>query len=172
MAAERATPALDGTLQSWAEVRERFDAGSALLCGNGLSINVWSRFAYSSLFDHATGDGLSADDLELFAETENFERVLSDLGTAIRVNQVLRVEAAPVLERYQSVQRALGHAIREVHVRRGDVPDRPIAVSMVRTGAEQLAVRQREMYARLKTDGLCFFDACTHPLGDPALRVG
>lgn len=338
MTTEQATPALDGTLQSWTEVRERFDDGSALICGNGLSINVWSRFAYASLFDHATGDGLSRNDLDLFAETENFERVLSDLGTAIRVNQVLGVDAGPVLERYRSVQRALGHAIREVHVRRGDVPDtvlmairaelsryewifstsynllvywamacggtfkpfvdlfkgrarlqfdptdtdvysdqvpvyfphgalhlvvggsgdtwklrgqavrtllaqfgepiagdpearpllvtegtsrdklraiegnaylahclarlrdvdlpfvvfgaslgaqdnhlvdalnehpgRAIAVSMVRDTANALAVRQRETYARLKADGLCFFDAATHPLGKPALRVG
>jgi hypothetical protein len=116
------TPKLDGTLESWGSLRTCFSPG-ALLCGNGLSINVWPGFEYASLFEHATGAGLTELDLELFAETQNFERVLSDLGTAIRVNQILGVDASTVLERYQSVQRGLGNAVREVHVRRSQVGD-------------------------------------------------
>jgi len=34
-----------------------------------------------------------------------------------------------------------------------------------------LAARQTDIYARLDTDELDFFDATTHPLGDRALRV-
>jgi hypothetical protein len=111
---------LDGTLESWEALREDFRP-AALLCGNGLSINVWTGFEYASLFEHAAGAGLTELDLQLFAETPNFERVLSDLGTAIRVEQILGVDASTVLERYQSVQRALGHAVREVHVRQAQV---------------------------------------------------
>lgn len=120
------SPVLDGTLEHWSSLRGDF-ATSALLCGNGLSINVWPRFAYRSLFEHAGEGSLSADDLKLFAETENFERVLSDLGTAIRVDQVLGMDATPVLDRFQSVQRALGHAIREVHIRRTELPRETLA---------------------------------------------
>jgi hypothetical protein len=116
------SPNLDGTLESWGSVRADFRPG-ALLCGNGLSINVWPGFEYVSLYEHAQGAGLTDLDLRLFSETPNFERVLSDLGTAIRVNQILGVEASTVLERYQSVQRGLGHAVREVHVRQTQVGD-------------------------------------------------
>ncbi len=116
-------PPLDGSLTDWSTIRDEFDGASALLCGNGLSINVWSRFRYASLFEHAHGGGLSRVDLDLFAGTQNFERVLSDLATAIRVNRVLGLDASTVLDRYQSIQRGLGHAIREVHVRRTDVAD-------------------------------------------------
>jgi len=120
------TPTLDGSLESWPELAGRF-AGSALLSGNGLSVNVWPPFAYGSLFDHARDGGLTDQDLELFAGTENFERVLSDLNTAIRVNEVLGLRADAIYERYRSVQRALGHAIREVHLTRGQVPDQTLA---------------------------------------------
>ncbi len=120
------TPRLDGSLEDWESIEDDF-RGAALLCGNGLSINVWPRFAYGSLFEHATSGGLSTLDRKLFAETENFERVLGDLGTAIRVDRALGVGVDPILERYQSIQRALGHAIREVHVRRSQVPDAVLA---------------------------------------------
>src|SRR5579884_1715404 len=119
-------PALDGSLEDWSALRPAFTP-AALLCGNGLSINVWPRFDYGSLFAHAAAARLSAADRALFAETENFERVLSDLGTAIRVDRAVGVGADAVLARYHSVQRALGHAIREVHVRRTAVPDSVLA---------------------------------------------
>jgi hypothetical protein len=116
------TPSLDGSLEDWGDVQPTFSQ-SALLCGNGLSVNVWPAFAYESLFDHARSGGLTDEDLELFGKTENFERVLSDLNTAIRVNEALGLRTGRVYERYRSIQRALGHAIREVHLNRSAVPE-------------------------------------------------
>ena len=116
------TPRLDGSLEAWPDIVPRF-SGSALLCGNGLGINVWPAFAYGSLFDHARSGGLTDEDLALFGGAENFERVLSDLNTAIRVNEALGMRADRVYERYRSIQRALGHAIREVHLNRTRVPE-------------------------------------------------
>ncbi|HST34026.1 MAG TPA: DUF4917 family protein [Solirubrobacteraceae bacterium] len=115
-------PRLDGTLEFWPDLAEDY-AGAALLCGNGLSVNVWPAFAYGSLFEHARDGGLTAEDLELFADTENFERVLSDLNTAIRVNETLAQPTDAIFERYRSIQRGLGHAVREVHLTRTQVPD-------------------------------------------------
>jgi Domain of unknown function (DUF4917) len=116
------THPLDGSLPSWEEVvgEERWQV---LLVGNGLSINVWPYFRYRTLFDYARGGGLTAADLALFDGTPNFERVLADLNTAIRVAQVAGVDAAPFYERYRRIQLALGHAIREVHLNRTDVPE-------------------------------------------------
>jgi hypothetical protein len=116
------TPHLDGTLTPWPELAADFSK-AALLCGNGLSLNVWPAFAYTSLFEKAREGGLTEEDLALFGPTENFERVLSDLNTAIRVNETLSQPADAIYERYRSIQRGLGHAVRAVHLVRSQVPD-------------------------------------------------
>jgi hypothetical protein len=113
---------LDGSLRDWSEVAEAQE-WQVLLVGNGLSINVWPTFAYKSFEYAAEGGGLTDVDLALFETTTNFEAVLADLGTAIRVADVLGVNAAPFYERYRHVQLALGHAIRQVHPTRSSVPD-------------------------------------------------
>jgi hypothetical protein len=123
------TPHLDGSLQPWHGVAKQHH-WAALLLGNGLSINVWPGFAYGSLFDHAHGKRLTSVDQELFDGTRNFERALSDLNTAIRVGKILKMETDRILERYRSIQVALGHAIREVHPPRSSVPD--IALRAIR----------------------------------------
>jgi hypothetical protein len=112
----------DGSLSSWAEIEGELE-NAVLLLGNGLSINVWPRFGYRSLADHAKVDGLTSEDLALFDGRSNFERVLADLNTAIRVSEAVKMDATPLYERYRSIQRALGHAIREVHVGMSGVPD-------------------------------------------------
>lgn len=106
---------LDGSLHMWPAIKSHFER-SVLLLGNGLSINVWPSFDYESLFDHAGRGTLTVEDKMLFDGTPNFETVLADLNTAIRVDEALEIDAAPVYQRYRSIQRALGHAIREVHV--------------------------------------------------------
>ncbi len=111
----------DGTLLDWRDIED--EGWETLLLGNGLSINVWPRFRYPSLFDHAKRGGLTPEDRALFQGTPNFERVLGDLNTAIRLGDVLSMDTRPFYERYQSIQRALGHAIREVHLTRSQVPD-------------------------------------------------
>ncbi len=115
-------PSFDGTLTVWQDLAPRY-AGAALLAGNGLSINVWPAFAYGSLFDQARTGGLTREDLALFGEIENFERVLSDLATAIRVNETLCQPTQAIYERYRSIQRGLGHAVRAVHLTRSQIPD-------------------------------------------------
>jgi hypothetical protein len=115
-------PALDGSLLDWRDVEDEYE-WDALLVGNGLSINVWAPFAYRALFDYAKGGGLTAEDLALFDGTPNFERVLADLNTTIRVCQVAGVDTATFYDRYRRIQLALGHAIRAVHLGRWEVPD-------------------------------------------------
>lgn len=50
-------------------------------------------------------------------------------------------------------------------------PSRPIAVSLMPGGRREIAARQADIYSRLQSDDLRFFDATSHPLGDPALRT-
>jgi hypothetical protein len=113
---------IDGTLRPWSEVARRH-SWEVLLLGNGLSINVWPKFAYGSLFDQARQDGLGPADRALFDGTRNFERALSDLKTAMRVAQTLGMDTASMLARYRSIQVSLGQAIRQVHLNRSAIPD-------------------------------------------------
>lgn len=117
---------LDGSLSSWDSVSDAYE-WDTLLVGNGLSVNVWPAFEYPTLFDHARGGGLTREDLALFDGTPNFERVLADLNTTIRVSDVVGVDTAPFYERYRRIQLALGHAIREVHLNRWDISDAALA---------------------------------------------
>lgn len=50
-------------------------------------------------------------------------------------------------------------------------PGRSMAVSLMPGGRREVAARQADIYSRLQTNDLRFFDATTHPLGDPALRT-
>jgi hypothetical protein len=50
-------------------------------------------------------------------------------------------------------------------------PESPVAVSMVRKGQRQMREQQAEIWGKLHTDDLCFYDAATHPLGDSAFTL-
>lgn len=51
-------------------------------------------------------------------------------------------------------------------------PDRPIAVSMLPGPKKELARRQADVFGRLETTHLLFFDATSHPLGSSSFNVG
>jgi hypothetical protein len=116
----------DGTLCDWREIVDA-EAWQGLLLGNGLSINVWEPFGYQSLMEEAAKAQLTDADRALFDGATNFERVLADVNTAVRVAEAVGVDASQLYERYQSIQRALGHAVREVHLARARVPAMTLA---------------------------------------------
>jgi hypothetical protein len=111
----------DGTLYNWHDIRDERNWGT-LLIGNGLSRHVWEPFGYPKLFDYARAAHLTDEDRELFKETPNFERVLGDLLTAIRVCSIIGIDTDPLFERYQNIQKALGEAVGAVHINRDAVP--------------------------------------------------
>ena len=49
-------------------------------------------------------------------------------------------------------------------------PLRPVAVSMLRASKRELKRQRSEIYGRLETETLLFYDAETHPLGRKSLR--
>jgi hypothetical protein len=110
-------------LQPWSDYAESA-SWQAVLIGNGASRAVWDRFSYPSLFQvaqtQAVGDRLSAEDLDLFARlgnTRNFESVLSALLTTLQVCEALGLQPKDrVVERYESIKRALIAAVHYVHV--------------------------------------------------------
>lgn len=116
----------DGTLEEWREIAGA-EAWQGLLLGNGLSINVWEPFGYRSLMEQAAKEQLTDADRALFDGATNFERVLADVNTAVRVAETVGIDAGPLYERYRSIQRALGHAVRQVHLARARVPAKTLA---------------------------------------------
>jgi hypothetical protein len=116
---------VDGALASWQEV-ESEQAWRELLLGNGLSSHIWPAFAYGSLYARACTSGLLAGgDRELFTAnaTENFETVLRALAVSIRTLCTLGEPAVKGLRtRYLRIQRALGAAVRDVHVPLAQLP--------------------------------------------------
>jgi hypothetical protein len=50
-------------------------------------------------------------------------------------------------------------------------PDRPVAISMVDEGEEDLREKQSRIWGKLRTQEVYFFDAASHPLGSPSLQV-
>jgi hypothetical protein len=111
----------DGTLADWRDIATEYD-WDTLLLGNGMSVNIWEPFRYRELFDYAKDGSLSLKDRRLFESTPNFERVLGDLLTAIRVNEALDLDASPLVEGYRNIQLALVQAVRAVHLNRERVP--------------------------------------------------
>jgi hypothetical protein len=125
---ELASHPIDDSLASWREVRDEYDGWSGLLLGNGLSRNVCRDFGYPSLFEKARQDGtpgsLTGADRGLFEnlDTQNFERVLAELAATIRMAEALGQDPRPYLDRYQSIQQALGQAVQSVHAGYYDIP--------------------------------------------------
>jgi hypothetical protein len=71
----------------------------------------------------------------LFDGTPNFELVLGELLTSIKVLESLGQDAGALYERYVSIQAALGHAVREVHLRQSAVP--PATLATIREELER-----------------------------------
>jgi hypothetical protein len=172
-------------LLDWAEVESAYN-WRALLLGNGLSINVWRGFEYRSLYREARrlGDAvLTAEDQALFKAlgTENFERVLGDLSTGMRVTGALNRPTGALIRRYRSIQAALGEAIRAVHIPWPAVP--ATALSAIQTHVHRYewvfttsydllvywAMGHNEDYGRLVD---CFWGPnCSFDPGDTDIRA-
>lgn len=158
---------IDDSLATWQEVTAEYDSWSGLLLGNGLSRNVWGNFGYPSLFDKAQQDGvprsLTSADRGLFEtlDTKNFERVLAELAAAIRMAEALGVEAKPYLDRYQSIQLALGSAVQSVHVGYFDIPKTTLeAIGHVLQGQEYVFTTSYDLIVYWAMGAVRWEDLC------------
>jgi hypothetical protein len=100
-------------LQTWDKISN--GNWSTLLLGNGLSINIWSHFAYSQLLEQAD---LKDSARQLFVDfgTTNFEAVLEALWHAERTLAALSRPTVAVNNLYNHVQEQLVNAVHRVHV--------------------------------------------------------
>lgn len=117
-------PTDEGVLD-FAEIED--DGWESLLLGNGMSINVSSKFAYESLRDEIDFpkplDSPEREIFELFRTTD-FELVLGKLQDTMALAAILGKEVAPYRKRFNKIQEALGTTLQEVHPKWGtEVPE-------------------------------------------------
>jgi len=100
-------------LSSWDTISNR--RWPTLLIGNGVSINIWSSFAYPRLLERSE---LKSAARRLFHDfgTTNFEVVLEALWHAEKSLDALDRSSVAVRELYEHVQEELLEAIHRVHV--------------------------------------------------------
>ncbi len=129
---------IDDKLPSWDKTEPRHE-WKGILVGNGASRAVWDDFQYTSLYETSLSGGpygkvnkylrpyaeerglwhsLTKTDQVIFEsmKTQNFEQVLSALMTARTVCESLNIETATIQSCYKSVQNALIHAVKHVHI--------------------------------------------------------
>jgi hypothetical protein len=115
-----------GALWRWSDISEK--NWDVLLVGNGLSINVYPYFAYTSLYgeanDSAYEGGLGLQERAVFEafDTTNFEIVLAKLRDWITLTEVIGGDSTPCRRLFAEVQAALGRTVRRVHVPYSEVP--------------------------------------------------
>lgn len=158
---------IDGSLARWEDVTAARDDWAGLLLGNGLSRHVWGDFGYPTLFDKARQDdgpgSLAGSDLRLFEalETRNFERVLAELASAIRMAEALGQSAEPYLDRYQSIQRALGSAVQSVHVHYTGIPETTLeAIGRVLQAQEYVFTTSYDLIVYWAMRAVDYVDLC------------
>lgn len=112
---------IDSHLVAWPDIKP--EDWRSLLLGNGFSINVWKRFAYTSLFDVATsGKVRPILDTTLFDKlgTNNFEEVLRALYHARIVDEQLNSPQRQEIEDiYSRTKKSLAAAVNLAHVPHG-----------------------------------------------------
>lgn len=112
---------IDSDLPSWESVRASHTF-QTLMTGNGMSINIWPRFGYSSLYDKAR---LSADGRAVFTAsgTTNFEEVLARLAETREILRATHRGARWVKRLYEDIRTGLFQAVRDSHVPWAQLPD-------------------------------------------------
>jgi hypothetical protein len=105
--------AVDAELLEWSDLSD--EEWPTLLLGNGMSINLWAGFGYSSLHQGAT---LTQAAQAIFTElgTTNFEQCLECLHHANVALRALSQSTARVDQTYEEVRDALFTTVGEVHV--------------------------------------------------------
>jgi hypothetical protein len=83
------------------------------------------------------------------------------------VYEVFKEQSGPLL--------VFGHALGEQDRHLIDAinanPDRPVAISMVKRDKDELREQQADIWGKLRTKDVYFYDAATHPLGTSELTI-
>ncbi len=112
----------DITLLKWQDIKADFD--DCLLLGNGASIAIDSRFAYSSLLEEARNNRRitpTADRVFRQFQTNDFEYILNVLSITNSTNRALNVADRVTQRMYNIVRKTLIDIVRDVHPEERDI---------------------------------------------------
>ncbi|MCS7484575.1 DUF4917 family protein [Umezawaea endophytica] len=108
--------AVTPNLSAWPEIEDQAD-WNTLLLGNGASVNIWSGFSYTSLYEIAVSEfDKSARAAFEQLETSNFEEVLAGLSLARGLASAVGAPFDWVDPVYDQVRDGLFHAVGATHV--------------------------------------------------------
>ena len=109
-------------IETWVNISANYT--DTILLGNGASIAVNPRFAYTSLLQHAYSKRMLDNDvgrLFHFFETKDFELVLRLVWQASNVNRALQIFDLKTHSAYLRVRESLIRAVRDIHPEYNDV---------------------------------------------------
>lgn len=106
-------------IKEWNQLLSSYSYNDTLLIGNGASIAVSNKFKYKELFLHAKEKNFISYKVQnIFDEMKcdnNFELVLSHLGKAKAINNILGAENEKLSLAYSEVRSALIKTVRDIH---------------------------------------------------------
>lgn len=107
-------------IRDWADVWEdiKDDSSRKLLLGNGASIAIYDKFAYSSLYEEADkANRINTNVKRLFEDfkTTDFEFILRRLWETNRINKLLNIKDYRTLNLYRSLKQTLIETTTEIH---------------------------------------------------------
>lgn len=111
-------------IHRWSEMSHNFN--QTILLGNGASIAVNPRFAYSSLKELAEKNSLLTSDVQKlfsFFNTADFELILRLVWQAANVNSSLQIDDNRTRAAYIHVRDCLIQAVRDIHPEHHEVID-------------------------------------------------
>lgn len=111
-------------IQPWANISANYRG--TIILGNGASISVSPRFAYTSLLQHTLNNGLLPNDVQQlfgFFQTNDFELVLRLVWQASNVNRALQIPDARTHNAYIRVRESLIQAVRDIHPEYNEISD-------------------------------------------------
>lgn len=103
-------------LYKWSAIRN--EGWDTLFLGNGASIAICERFAYSSLYEYAEGERLINDELRqifTYFGTRDFEMILRLLWHTCLINSILGINERRTQNAYEDLRDALIRAVRDIH---------------------------------------------------------
>jgi hypothetical protein len=114
---------------------------ATLVVGNGLSINVWDKFGYASLYD-AAANGFAAPVRAVFTRlgTQNFEEALAGLSLTRTLTDAVGEPVNWVDPIYNQVRDGLFDSVGQIHV-----PWRAMSTDTLRVTGEEL-IRYRKVF--------------------------
>mgnify|MGYP006289482593 CR=1 FL=1 len=112
-------------LKNWQEIKQEYPKVDLLL-GNGFSLNFSDKFHYDKLFEEFLKSSSNSSLYRKF-RTSNFELIMSELQTALKVNDYFKIDSNNIQSSVNELKDGLLKAIAENHPQGYDIDELKIS---------------------------------------------